>query len=352
MKKQHQIKIMKISMVFMVAMLFAGCQEEYIEIIEPDKNAAFAAGDTLSDLILKVTLKDGSFDNFIDNCSAISIKFPYSVKIRSENISIASMEDIENLAEEYSEFRNPILINYPVTIIHSDYTESVLSNRGELRKIQNQCNTGIEDEDIECIDFVYPIELSIYNKEFQKPDFVIAGNDKEFHGILKNAKDLIVEIAYPLNIELWDGTIISIQNNKELKDEIMSVMGSCDEDDEVESGDTDNAYINLLISGEWKVTFFADTTDETTSFNSFHFDFGENFTILAYSPSDTIMGFWEYEIDDNMKFLEMEFYTDEKPLVLLNDEWEMLNSNSEAILMQTESDFDGYIKKLELSKLN
>jgi len=214
--------------------LFAACQEEYVEISEPDKSTAFTANDTIADLILRVTMKDGSFDNIIDKCSAISIQYPYSVQIRNEIITIKSTEDIEALKAKYFPLRNNILINFPVTVIFSDYSEKILSNQGELQKIRKQYNTRVEDDDIECIDFIYPVELSLYNTEFQKPDFVRVGNDKDFHGLLKNMNDLIVEITYPVEVEFWNGERLSINNNDELENEILNTSDRCDENDEVE----------------------------------------------------------------------------------------------------------------------
>lgn len=349
--KQHQIQIMKVIMALMLMMLFVGCQEEYIEITEPDKDTSFTANDTLAELILRVTMKDGSFDNFLDECSAISIKFPYSVQIRNELITITSREDIEDLEEEYLSFRGYIRFNYPVTVIFSDYSESVISNRGELQSIQNQFINEYdedEDEDIECIDFVYPIELSIYNTEFQKPDFVIADSDKDFHGILKKANDLIVEITYPISVELWDESMINIHNNKELENEILNATGKCDDDDDF----NDDYYhdIQLITSGVWSITLYTDTTDETSAFTSFLFEFKPDFTIKAVSDAETFYGTWELDVDDSTKIIEIEFDTDEKPLVWLNDEWEISVLNNDIITMQTESDSDGVIKQLDLSK--
>ena len=234
MVSMQQTKLMKIFILFFVVMLFARCQEEYIQISDLDKSVAFTANDTIADLIMRVTLKDGSFDNIIDKCNEVSIKFPYSVKIKNEIITVTSAEDVEYIRQEYFQFINAITIKYPVTVVFSDYSESVLSNQGELQKIKNQYNTNLEDDDIECIDFIYPLEVNLYNAEFQKPDFVVVGDDKDLHGILKNMKDMIVEVGYPIQVELFDGTMVNISNNLELKNEIMNVMGSCDEGDEVE----------------------------------------------------------------------------------------------------------------------
>ncbi len=334
-------------MALLAMMLFVGCQEEYIHITQPDQKNSFAANDTLAELILRVTMKDGSFDNFLDECSAISIKFPYSVRIRNEDITITSVEDINELEEEYLPFEGSIRFNYPVTVIFSDYSESVISNRGELQRIQNQfSNEYDEDLDIECIDFVYPIEISIYNTEFQKPDFVIVDSDKVFHGILKKANDLVVEITYPVSVELWDGDRISVQNNTELENEILNAMGKCDEDDFNVDYYQD---IQSLSSGSWRITLYSDTTDETSAFTLFLFEFNPDFTIQAVSGSETFRGTWEPDFEESMKVAEIEFDTDDNSLIWLNEEWEILVLNDEIIILQAESDSEGRIKKLNLS---
>lgn len=231
---QKSIYTIKLIMMISLLGLFISCQEEY-EIIEgPDKRTAISASDNLVDLIRKVTLKDGSFDNIIDDCSEISIEYPYSIKIRNENISITSLEDIEALKKEYFPLKNPILIEYPVTISFSDYSEMTLNNPGQLQKIQNQFNTIVDDDDIECIDFIYPLEINLYDTEFQKPDLIFPENDKDLHIILMDIEDLIIEIAYPIEVELSEGARIIINNNGELEKEIINAMDSCDEQDEIE----------------------------------------------------------------------------------------------------------------------
>ncbi len=239
MKLQKHMKIKQIFMVLFVFSLFISCQEEYIDISEPDKNVAISFSDTLVDLILRVTLNDGSFDNIIDGCSEISIQYPYSVRIRNEVIEINSLEDIERIKQEYQQFINAIIIQFPVTVIFSDYSEAILDNQGELKKIQKQFNKNEKGDAIECLDFIYPVDLSLFNTKYQKSDFIRAGKDKDLHGIFKNINDKIIEIDFPVDVELADGTIININNNQELKNEILNAIGNCDEDDEMEFSGND-----------------------------------------------------------------------------------------------------------------
>jgi hypothetical protein len=333
-----------------VLLLLNGCQDEFTEIEELDKEVTINASDSITGLILKTAHKDGSFDNIIDKCSEISIKFPYSITVKGERISVTSIDDMEKVKLQYFHFRNAIMLNYPVTVIFSDYSEAVLSNPGELRNLQNRYNKHDADDDIECIDFIYPIELSIYNTEFQHYDFVKAANDEDIHDVFNDIDDLIVEINYPILMKTLDGDTLAVNNNQELENEINRAMDNCDEDDDIEFDDDDYPGIDLLTSGEWKITLFEDTANQTSSFISFHFEFNPYLNVYAFNASDALKGYWEFDIYDNIIVIEIEFETDEVPLVWLNNEWEILQINEKTIVMQAESDSEGRTKRLTFSK--
>lgn len=331
-------------------LLFTGCQDEFIEIEELDKQVTISASDSVAGLILKTARKDGSFDNIIDKCSEISIKFPYSITVKGERVNIISIEDIEELKQEYYHFRNAIIINYPVTVSFSDYSEVVLSNPGELHVIQNQYNEDLDDDDIECIDFIYPIEISIYNTEFQHYDFVVAANDEDIHDVFSDIDDLIVEIKYPFLMRTLDGDTLVVNNTQQLENGIIRAMDDCDEDDDVDFDDETNPDTSFITPGVWRITLYADMTTQTSSFTSFLFTFNNDDTIKAFAASDTTAGVWEIDTDSTLSVMEIEFDTEEEPLVWLNEEWEIAEVTEEIIVMQAESEHEGYIKRLNFSK--
>lgn len=328
--------------------MFISCQEEYVDIEEPDKSITISADDHIADLIFKVVLKDGSFDNIIDRCSEISIKFPYSIMIEDQLYSVSSREDIDKIMMDYFDLRDDITINYPVTISYSDYSEKIIYNDDELEQIQEQYNIEITDDDIECIDFVYPIELSLYDTEYQKTDLIVANNDYDIYSIFDDISNLIVQFDFPISVKI-DENIIRIFNNDELENEIMNVITGCDEDDDVEFDDEDFPFEDLLTDHEWEVSFYSDTTDETSSFNSYIFNFKSEYTLQVNTGSEIIYGTWEAVLD-SITILEIEFDTDETPLIWLNDGWRIIYKSTSLIDMEAESDVDGYIKKLNLVK--
>ncbi|MFA8433101.1 MAG: hypothetical protein ACEPOZ_01165 [Marinifilaceae bacterium] len=349
MQVRKLVNIEQLIVAITVMMLFISCQKDYVEMNEPDKSIAISANDPIADLIHKIVLKDGSFDNIIDRCSEISINYPYSVTIKEERIDITSVDDIKSITLEYFQFRNAIHINYPVTVSFSDYSESVLSNAGELHRIQNRYNGRSSDDDIECIDFQYPIEISMYNTRFQKSDEMLARNDRDMHRLFRDINDLIVQISFPVVVDTQNGKTISIRNNFELEDEIEKLIGTCDENDRVEFSDEDYPYDQLLIQKEWKVLAYLDNGNHTEQFQSYVLNFKEDHTIQINTNAGTFNGTWELSITGKLKKLKMEFDTDETPIAWLNQEWEIKNSSSINIEMETEKDPEGSKKKLILS---
>ncbi|MBI9064203.1 MAG: hypothetical protein JEZ14_19620 [Marinilabiliaceae bacterium] len=333
-------------------LLCISCQKEHVEISEPDKSTAITANDIVAGLILKVALKDGSYDNIIDRCSEISIQFPYSIHVRNEIIEITSVEDIETLKLEYFQFRNSIHIIYPVTVIYSDYSESILTNTGDLHKIQNQYHSKDADADIECIDFIYPIEITLYNTSYQKSDFRTIKSDKDLHEVFHDINDQIIAIQYPIHLETSDGNTFTINDNVELEREISKVENSCNEEDDEEFSDEDYPYEALLLREEWKILLFKDTTNETSRFRSYGLDFKADKTVQAKSGKEMVYGTWELTINENLKQLKIKFNTDKTPINWLNQEWEITNTNPVIIKMEAESDSEESEKKLILQASN
>ncbi len=331
--------------------LITGCQKEYNKISEPDKTITISSGDTVADLIRKVVLKDGSFDNVIDHCNAISIKFPYSIQINGQVFQINSLNDIEMIKQNYIENWEDIIITFPVTIIYNDYSESILNNEAELQALQEKYNTNLIDDDIECLDFVYPIDLCLYNTVFQNADCITVNNDFELYNIFRNINDTVIELGYPLQVKTLDNFFILVNNNTELKNQILSYMNSCDENDEVafdteqDSVDTSSDDITYLTSGKWKITLLTDDeSDETASFSSWLFQFNSDSTTSAITALKTIKGSWVINLDEGTKVLKIDFGTYREPLESLSGEWEILKLNNDALELQAESESETPIK--------
>ncbi len=206
--------------VIIVMLCVVGCQEEYDETYSFGEDELITGTDSIVTYILNMTNKDGSFDDLIDECSEICIVFPYSIQIRNEKFDISSMEELDEIINNYTEYENNIVIDYPVTIMYSDYTEESIPNRGELNKIQHMYSSETGNKYRVSIDFVYPVNLSLYNSLYQTFDSVTTAEDKEMYKVFNSIGDMIIAINYPVKVKNAENDSVVISNNKELQNVI------------------------------------------------------------------------------------------------------------------------------------
>ncbi len=311
--------------ILIFAIVITGCQKEFENIIEPDKNEVISEGDSIAELLVKVALKDGSFDNIIDSCSAVSLNFPYSITVNEQLLQINSPEDIEMIKLEYSEEPESIHIIFPVTIIFSDYTEKVLNNSDELENIQKQYNANIEDDDIECLDFVYPLNLCIYNTVFQNSDCFAVNNDYELYSLFSDITDLVIELEYPIQLSASNNDLFTVNDNTELGYLIDNISGSCDEYDDVDEYDDDEYddvdetdFTTLLTSALWYNTYYSDSINETNSCTNLLFDFDSDYSFQVTNGTESTFGIWGYELSGSWQVITIDSDTEEIPFVWLN----------------------------------
>ena len=213
------------------------CQNEIIDIIQPSNDDVLKAGTNVTKLIQRVVTKDGSKDNIIDHANCITIQLPITVVVNGIELIIKTEKDyelIESIFDESDVDVDTLKIIFPIKIILSNYTKIEVKNDDELKIFTDECKGENEvDDDVECIDFIYPITLSIYDSANQLAKTLSIGNDEQFYKFIDNIKDFnIVQINFPIMIVLYDGTKKIINNMNTLEDVIEGAKDVCDEDDD------------------------------------------------------------------------------------------------------------------------
>ena len=164
-------KFLKLSLnasLFVIVILCIACQSE--EPLEEDIDAerTIIASSSVIEMMKNITAKDGSYDNIVDGASCIGIQFPYSVLVNGTQLTISTMEnlnEIEKILDEtdgvqvntaIDDLRQSVTVIFPVTVTLSDQTEIMVENEAVLEELTLQCVEGGDDTDIECVDFIYP----------------------------------------------------------------------------------------------------------------------------------------------------------------------------------------------------
>ncbi len=200
------------------------CQKEYEKTNALDENEVITSQDTLVSYVLRVVQKDGSFDDMIDDCSEISIQFPYSIKIRNEYFDIESLTDLKAVINDYYQYKNNLTIDYPIVIEYSDYSLDTIENRGELNKVQKLYKEDSDGVGITKIDFEYPVTVNGYNTLYQISSTVIISKDKDMYNVFHTIGEKILALDFPVSVIDSEGEVSTVNSNSEMKKVIESVL--------------------------------------------------------------------------------------------------------------------------------
>lgn len=235
-------KIRVLISIITLTLAIVACQEDLHEVNQSaESNISFDS--ELSGLIYSATLKDGSYDNILDNTSALSLQLPVDVIANGQAFTISSEADFEKIRAIYMQERylpDSIQLAFPITGYLSDYRKVTLNSDNELEAIVAQSVEGGDDADIECYRFNFPLAVAIYDTQNQRASTKEVGSDQELYQVINQlAADHLASISYPISLTSSEGDVQSISSNSELENLLASAISLCDEGDERYYNDDD-----------------------------------------------------------------------------------------------------------------
>lgn len=326
-------------------LFFASCQQEREDIAPLDEEKAIKSDDALIDLIRRVTLHDGSADDLLDQTHCFSVVLPVSVTIDEEvSLNITSSDDFQELRNVlilYDLEPEDITFQYPIQVVQPDHTIATIADEDALDDLMDSCER--EDEDIECIDFVYPIVISVYDPVTESADKLTFGSDSELHAfVLLLNEETVLTIDFPVSLYDYVQEEIVITSVTEMKSTIATYEDTCDENDDVDFEDEigDNVFIGHLATGSWFVTQYYDNGDLINLLDN---------QPLAFHPGQTIVsegktvGDWQTLVDDGMVELDLNFVSS-SAFDILDQRWAVIRYDSARIvLVASNSGGDAYV---------
>ncbi|WP_456376029.1 hypothetical protein, partial [Lutibacter sp.] len=256
--------VSKFLLVSLSIIVFISCQTEINSIEQSPEGETLNAETGVATLVQRTVSQDGSKDNIIDKANCITVSLPVTVLANGVEIIVENESDFELIEQVFDAFDddNDVLeIVFPIVITLSDYTEITINNIGELQNFASECKGENEiDDDIECVDFVYPITLSKYNKNSQLIETFTVNNDMQFYATINHLDNSnIISINFPITMKLYDGTEEIINNMEELGNLMKDAEFMCDEDDDNDYDDDDCMHCTesqisaLLQTCSWNV---------------------------------------------------------------------------------------------------
>lgn len=299
-------------LLFIFPFIFSSCQDEMSDIPNEDNSEIISPQSSLARLVKKITSHDGSEDNIIDLTDCVSVELPVTVVIYNSEVVIETQEDVEEMEWVYDEIDDLRFI-FPITLILNDYSEETVQNEEQLQNIIEECNE--DEEGTQCIDFDYPVSLSIYDSMNETLETKTFQNDKRLYHFFKELNEnKFVNFIFPLVLIDAEGSEITIENKDDLEMALESVDNNCNEEDN-DDNDTDfglenvNEYLlecplqisNLKSGGK---TF-------TREYHKSHIVFGENGFVEVKLETEVVEGNWETLLtDDGVK---MKLYFESLP---------------------------------------
>jgi hypothetical protein len=295
------------------------CQKEISQTIQPNQNEILVANAAVTTLVKSTVTNDGSKDNIIDNASCISIKLPATVVVDGVTLNIdseADYDDIEAIFDEFDDDNDQLGIVFPITIILSDFSQITINNSKELESFVDDCGGENEiDDDIECIDLVYPISFSIFDSANQLAQTVTVIDDEQFYKLIDDIEDYdIIQINFPIKVLLYDGSEKIINDMDAMENAIEEAKDSCDEDDNNDYNDDDcsdctkEQIAQLLLTCSWTVdNLEINGIEKTDNYTNFLFTFLQDGTVKAKSNGNEILGTWSTINVDNTILVKINF---------------------------------------------
>jgi hypothetical protein len=310
----------------LLALNFTSCQDEFEEVGGTDEQETIQANSSVATLIKETSSKDGSYDNIVDGASCFAVRFPYTVEVNGIEITLDSKEDlhaIEEIFDEVDDDEDILDIFFPITITLPDFSEIVIENKEQLLEKAEECFEGGGDDDIECIDFVYPITLFTFDINAQQSGEVKIESDEQMRRFFAELDENdLISIEFPLTLKKYDGTEIVVQNNASLATALSNAKDMCDEDDDDDYNDDDftkERLDALLVECPWEVReMYRENVNQTDQYLEYLMTFKEDGSVTVNDRiGNTINGTWSTTATNEGVLVELDF----EFLVDFNLEW-------------------------------
>ncbi|MGI9552241.1 MAG: hypothetical protein ACR2MT_13655 [Aurantibacter sp.] len=298
------------------ALAFTSCQKEKYDVAPQDEQETMEASSATAKLIERTVSNDGSWDNIVDGSSCFDIRFPYTVDVNGVEITVDSHDDLEVIEGVFDAIdgdEDLLDIIFPITITMGDYTEVTINSKEDLREIADQCVEGGDDDDIECIDVVYPVQLFTFDTNLSILDDYTINSDLELRRFMAGlGENDIISIDFPVTFELYDGSEVVVNTLAELAATIEGAKDMCDEDDDNDHNDDDftkERLDNLLVECPWSVKEIErDYVNHTDQYREYLMNFSEDGGVTVIDRAGNVLhGEWSTRVAEHKVLLKLEF---------------------------------------------
>lgn len=323
-------------MALLAVLGFTSCQSEVDDVQGENPNSV---NSTMGTNVKRVSMYDGSFDDFLDGASCSSIVLPATAKINGTSVTLLSQLDYQQVITiigKYNDDQDTVVFNFPIKVKTSNYSEVTVNNQSEYDAIVNACSSAQSagESAISCVNINFPITLLTYNLTFEQTGSVVIQSKQELYAYMNNANSAeLFTVKYPITIEYSDNTTTTISSNAEFQ----SGINECTAKKSAEAIAKENAVKleKIMVDGAFKIQSFVKLgVDTTTDYKDYTIDFTNDFKIKATNVVlTTVNGTYAVSSQTDV-FMELNF-TGNANFNLLNNTWKVTSFTSSTITLQS-----------------
>lgn len=215
---------MKTFWIPIILLVLFSCQKEQFSEVDQQEDSSFLLDEQLTGMIKSVASHDGEFDDRIDNASCFSIEFPYGLWVDGVMHQMSSPENFTEITPGAQ-----VMPEFPVTVMVGDYSEIIINSESEFYKVIIDCHSGeLYDDIITCVDFIYPVTISLYDSENTNFETLTLNHDWDTFSTIESLDpNMLAAINYPITLQLNNGTPITVTSDDSLRNEIFRIIALC-----------------------------------------------------------------------------------------------------------------------------
>ncbi|MDI5950086.1 hypothetical protein [Flavobacterium yafengii] len=317
---------------------FTSCQSE-IDDVEGENPNTNSANSTTTSNLKRTSMYDGSFDDFLDGASCSSILLPVTAKVNGVQVSILSQLDYQQVISIFGQFNNDqdtVVLQFPLKIRLSNYTEATVTNQTEYNAILNACTSAEASgqDAISSVNITFPITILTYNLSLQQTGSIAITSEQQLYTYMSNVSSTeLFSVKYPISVAIADGTKMTVSSDAELQAAITASLKT--EAAMAVAVENSKKLETILVNGKFKVDSYVSAgVNSATNYKDFTIDFANNLSVTAINLVNTTVN-GTYAVSSELDVLLKLNFSGNASFTLLNNTWKVTSFTASTITLQS-----------------
>lgn len=197
--------------ILLVITIITSCQNDID--IDTSNNDTNNSDSVFTSKVRRTSMFNGAFDDILDGSPCFAIQYPINILLNTIPTTLNSQSDLGIITAT-----DIIQISYPIVLTNYDYTETNITNQQEFNTAVSSCQSLVTSGNgpIDCIDFIYPLNIFTATKNQSQDIFEITSNQELYTFITNLDSNTLYSFKFPLQILEPNLGNITIENNTAL----------------------------------------------------------------------------------------------------------------------------------------